>query len=171
MQVGKLNPLGKINFPGFQEILDFTATGSESSVSVSVNGDTDKEYKIVIYNPSATKSIQFQLNNDTGSNYGTQYIRNSSGSLSAARGTNAYMSVAATLELMVCTMLTPTGFIKTCYASRPRYASGTTMQDLIEEGNSWNNTANVTLIKFTEYAGGTMDAGTRIVVYARRSQS
>ena len=53
----KLNPVtlasglpAKISFPGFQKIFDFTSAGSEAAVNVPVDGDTDKEYKVVIRN-------------------------------------------------------------------------------------------------------------------------
>ena len=75
MKLGKLSPQGtsKLNFPGFQEILDFTATGSEASVSVAVDGDTDKEYIIDIRNTSTTW-FTIRFNNNSGANYGDQNL-------------------------------------------------------------------------------------------------
>lgn len=169
MQVGKLNPLGKISFPGFQEILDFTATGSESSVSVAVDGDTDKEY-IILSRLSVTSGVKILLNNDSGNNYGDQYLLNNAGSISAARQTPSYMTgMDASKSLSEIVLRTPASFIKTAKTTTIVYSSGTTISQYYTSGESWNNTANVTEIKFNTYSGGNYATGDRIVVYARRS--
>jgi hypothetical protein len=168
----KLNPQtsAKINFPGFQEILDFTSAGSESSTSVTVDGDTDKEYKIICRNLSTT-SIHVRLNNDSGNNYGFQYLDNTSGSISAARSTaNNYGGYLYSNGLTEMSVLTPSSCIKTMFVSNGVWSSGTTINEYLTWGFSWNSTSNVTSINFVPITGN-FTSGTRITVYARRSQS
>lgn len=171
MKYGKLNPYNnaKISFPGFQEILDFTSAGSESSVSVAVNGDVDKEYKIVVRGLHTSGNITLRLNNDsTADKYGRQYLINQGGTISSGRSTATGMIVGAALGLNVISLLTPTGFIKTAFLEDNTYTSGTTMANIIRTGWSFNSTANVTSIDFIF---SLFTTGTRICVYARRSQS
>jgi hypothetical protein len=171
MRVGKLNPLGKINFPGFQEILDFTSAGSESSTSVTVDGDTDKEYICVVRSLTAG-DILMRLNNDsTSGKYGRQYIYNNAGTISAGRATATEWGISpAWVGMAVINLLTPTGFLKTCFRSYLDYTSGTTISHTFQDGYVFNSTSNVTSLDFLA-GSGNFTSGTRIVVYARRSQS
>lgn len=166
----KLNPVGtaKINFPGFQKIADFTSTGSESTFNVTVDSDVDKEYHIYCRDFDATDLIYLRLNGDSGNNYGAQYIDLTS-SVTSARGVNSYLFNCNTLGIFHGILLTPTGLIKTMFQSHSTYASGTTISSIDFYGRSWNNTAKVTSLNFLS-AAGNWAAGTRIVVYARRSQ-
>jgi hypothetical protein len=184
MQVGKLRPTftsgsstsgnGKLNFPGFQEVLDFTATGSESSTSCTVDSNTDKEYIILVRNvATGTSSVLLKLNNDgTAGNYGYQYLYNASGSITAARATsNAYfMGESAYKTLSVKHLLTPNGFTKILWNCLNEYSSGTTVGNNSVFGYVHNTTSNITSIDFAS-SSGNFTSGTRIVVYARRSQT
>lgn len=162
------NTKGKLNFPGFQEILDFTSAGSESSVSVAVDGDTDKEYKIVFRNLTSV-TCYMRLNGDTGASaYGYQQLQNDNGTITASRGTTSVMSFFNALSNNIYTLLTPTGFVKTGFAERNLYTSGTTMRGVVGIGHSYNSTSNITAISFFTDSGN-FTAGTRITVYARRS--
>ena len=170
MQVGKLNPqpTARLNFPGFQEILDFTSAGSESSVSVTVDGDTDKEYKIIIRNLTS-QQIYIRPNNDSGAtNYGYQYLLNNAGTITAARNVTTSIFPTGTLSEDTYTFLTPTGFLKTAFNDRNGYTSGTTIGLFLVAGSVWNSTSNVTSLDFVS-ASGNFTTGTRITVYARRS--
>ena len=169
MRVGKLNPVGtaKLNFPGFQEILDFTSAGSESSVSVTVDGDTDKEYKIV-YRSAGSDQTVLRLNNDSTANiYGRQYILNDAG-ISAGRSTDSGFSMSWTTGLLTFSLLTPTSFIKTLFFDFNRWSSGTTISFFGLQGWSYNSTSNITSLNFLTTSGN-FTSGTRITVYARRS--
>lgn len=169
MQIGKLNPYNdaEISFPGFQRIHDFTATGSESSTSVTVDGDTDKEYRIVVRGLQDAGNITLRLNNDaTAGKYGRQYLLNQAGTISAGRSTGTGMIVGAAKGINIISLLTPSGFIKTSFFEDNTYTSGTTMANIIRTGWSFNSTSNVTSLDFIF----SFTAGTRIVVYARRTQ-
>ena len=172
-RVTKLNPSGmgdcEINFPGFQEILDFTSDGSEASVSVTVDGDTDKEYKIVGRNTSASVTVLGRCNSDAGNNYGYQYLFNDNGSISAARAALSYVYRLPPIQgISTFSLLTPTGFIKTGTLQEAYSVSGTSILYFASYGFVWNNTANVTLLTFAPITGN-FEAGTRIAVYCRRS--
>lgn len=167
----KLNPTGssRISFPGFQEVLDFTSAGSESSVSVAVNGDTDLEYIILIRNLNSSQGINVLLNNDSGATaYGYQHLINSAGTVSAARGTAAAMFIAGTLSIMEARLSTPSGFIKTGVNTQGVYGSGTTVNVHQIVGRSYNSTSNITSIDAVS-ASGNFTAGTQVAVYARRA--
>ncbi len=94
---------------------------------------------------------------------------NSSGTIAAGRSTswNQLASTAASIEVL--RILTPSGFIKTANTHYSYYSSGTTMSNTTLQGTSWNNTANVTSINFVR-SSGNFTSGTRITVYARRTQ-
>ena len=166
----KLNPFNnaKISFPGFQSILDFTATGAESTKSVAVDGDTDKEY--IIQTRTLGRICDVNLNADTGANYGHQYLYNNAGTISSARSTTATLWGSFAVGLQTYRLLTPSGFIKTAYSEQTSYSSGTTIDGYFALGYVYNSTANITAINFTG-RGGVFTAGTRITVFARRSQS
>jgi hypothetical protein len=139
-------------------------------VSVAVDGDTDKEYKIVVRNLNTSQALVLLLNNDsTANNYGQQYILNNAGTISAARSTNEGRIAFYRLgSVQTTTLLTPTGFIKTAFNEDGQSTSGTTVSLFMVRGYSYNSTNNITSLNFVS-ASGNFTSGTRITVYARRS--
>lgn len=167
MQYG--TAFGSLNFSCFQEILDFTATGSESSTSVAVDGDTDKEYKIVVRNLDSADAVNLLLGGDT-TTYGYQRLTNTAGTIAAARDTSeATIGVCPALSLTEMSLSAPSGFIKTLFLTQLTYTSGTTMANFNIYGYSYDGTATFTSLDFSS-ASGNFTAGTRITVFARRSQ-
>jgi hypothetical protein len=168
---GVTTPVAAVQFPGFQEIFDFTSAGGEASVTATVASDTDKEYIIYQYGVEAT-NLQVRFNADTGNNYGFQDIENNSGTISAARGATSkiYGRLASGKAGGFIHIIAPTGLIKTAFSMDCGYTSGTTMGSFYIVGGSWNNTAQITAITILP-GTGTFSAGSRIVIYARRSQS
>jgi len=155
----------KISFPGFQEILDFTSAGSESSVSVTVNGDVDKEY-VIYARPTAT-SVFALINNDGAvGNYGTQGLQNSGGSISAGRLTNddfMFLFYSGGFAYLKTGIGITTGF-----QTNTTWDSGTTISLALLAGKSWNSSSNITSLDFVP-DDATFSSGTRISVYARRT--
>lgn len=169
---GKLNPQNgaKISFPGFQEIFDFTSDGTSGSTSCTVDGNTDKELILLIRNFQVDELINVFLNNDqTGANYGRQYLYNSTGSLSAGTGTGAPICDAKGMSKF--SILVPSSMLKTIFNVRPFYSSGSTLTSFMIDARSWNNTANVTSLNFLCASSANFTAGTRITIYARRSNT
>lgn len=165
----KLNPynLAKIAFPGFQKILDFTATGSESTCSVTVDGDTDKDYFIYIRGLS-NSAYPVMLLNDAVTGYGHQELYNSAGSIAAGRYTSDTYMGNTLIGVSTYRLSTPAGFIKTAFQENMRYSSGTTVSLSFLAGLVYNTTANITKISFPSNSGN-YTAGTRILVFARRA--
>ena len=158
---------GAVAFPDFNKILDFTSVGGESSVDVNVDGDTDKEYKMVIRSTSTSASVLININSASTSIYGRQYLYNVSGSLSATRDTTNFTALLLLSE-GDGTLLTPTGFQKTIFFSSGKRISGTTMAEYYTYCGTWNTTSNVTSINFTMASPENFVTGTRIIVYARK---
>jgi len=155
-------------FPDFDKILDFTSAGAESSTSVNVLSNTDKEYKIMIFLPTDASYIRIRLNNDSGGNYGSQSLINAAGTISASRGTsNTDIGEAFTYGWFTTTILAPTGFIPTSFAEWSVYSSGTTMTPYRLWGASWNSTSQITTLDFVHNSGN-FPSGTRIIAYKRR---
>jgi hypothetical protein len=168
MQVGKLNPVGsaKVNFPGFQEILDFTSAGSEASKSVTVIDDL--EYHVDILNLSTTQPINITLN--TGFSYGQQYLQDVSSTISAARSTASTIMVCAALSFVSGKIISPASFPKTSIQQSSTYSSGTNVLTYKMDGMTATSTASTTSIVATP-ASGNFASGSRVVITARRSNT
>lgn len=171
MNIGKINPINdaKISFPGFQRIKDFTSAGGESSVSVVVDGDTDKEYIIYIRNLDSTNSVDMLIGADT-STYGFQYMQNAAGTVSAARdASESTIILCPPLSMADVYILSSAGFIKTIFTRYATFSSGTTISNIRNSGYSYDGTANFSTLDFSP-SSGTFTAGTRIVAFVRRTQ-
>lgn len=139
-----------------------------SSVSLTVNGDVDKEYKFLVL-ALATKYVYFTLNGDAGANYGIQLIENDSGTISAAKATGQpSLLTGFPLGLGETSLFTPVGLVKTSYSNYCMYTSGTTMRIFTLRGGVYNSISNITSITFIPDSGN-FTAGTRIIVFARRT--
>lgn len=170
MKFGKLQPQGKVEFDGYQELMNWTSAGSESSVSLTVDGDTDMEYVIEARNLDADDRVGLRLNNDsTAGIYGHQYIQNSSGTITAARATEAVMYITDDLGRGSLTISTISGFTKFLLNNVSGYTSGTTIPTLRLFGRVYNSTSNITSLDFLSESGN-FTAGTNIRVLGRRAQ-
>lgn len=164
----KLNPTNyaKISFPGWQLVSSFTSAGAESSLAVTVAGDTDKEYWVYVSNKASSNSIFVRLNNDSGTNYGYQYVDNNAGTITASRGTLSGLWTANTEFFMF--LQCPTSLLKEATIQYFKYSTGTTISFSGSLNAVYNSTSNITSINFVS-ASGNFTSGTRITVYARRA--
>lgn len=72
------------------ELMETLSWSSETAEkSFTVNGDRDIKYKIVWIADSVGNQLNLEFNNDNGSNYLTQVLRNNSGSITASNSTNS----------------------------------------------------------------------------------
>lgn len=168
---GKLRPINdaKISFPGWQRVLDFVATGSESSKDVTVAGDTDREFLIIARNLTSGQSVNVKLNNDSGAaKYGQQYLYNGSGTLSAGRDTGTFLEVGQLYTSGCIRLSTNSGFLKCALGVWGKHSSGTTISQVNFVGWSYNATANITSLNFY-CPSGNWTAGTKITVLVRRA--
>ena len=166
MKFGKLQPQGKVEFDGYQELMNWTSAGSESSVSLSVDGDTDMEYVIECRNLNADYGIALRPNEET-TNYGGQYLRNNSGTIAANRTTYQHFILCDQLSTSKCILSCIDGLVKMAITNHCVYTSGTTIANLYHWGQVYNSTDNITSLYFL-IGSGNFTAGTNIRVLGRR---
>jgi len=142
-----------------------------------INGDTDEEYKLVseIYS-MASANFRVELNNDTGTNYGTQDIIGIASAITAARATSQqgmylnYNSVAAN-ELLLSDMIiyAKSGYVRTAVTQSSDKITGTTVGECYAKGHSWNNsTAPIASIDVSEYSStNAIGCGTKFILYRK----
>jgi hypothetical protein len=162
----------KLNFPGYQEIFDFLSVGGETSVPCFVDSDTDKDFIIYTRNTNSSYTILLRLNSDAGANYGQQQGYDYQGTIYAGRNTNltALNINASYPSASIGSLIAPVGGTKKLICQDLLYVSGTTIDLTRKVVGVWNNTASINLFTFL-MSTGNFTAGTRITVFARRSQS
>lgn len=167
MRVGKPQPQGEVEFYGYKELMNWTSAGSESSVSLTVDGDTDMEYVIETRNLTG-QYILLRLNN-ASSNYGRQFIANTAGTITAARQTLTYILGCYALSFNRIIISTINGFPKFITQANQIYTSGTTISNFHLIGDVYNSTDNITSLDFICNSGN-FTAGTNIRVLSRRAK-
>ena len=167
MKFGKLQPKSTVEFDGYQELMNWTSAGSESSVSLTVDGDTDMEYVIEARNLTA-QNMNLRLNN-ASSNYGRQALCNVGGTISALRQTLTYILGCYAISLNRIIISTINGFPKFTNMIPHVYTSGTTISDFYLIGDVYNSTNNITSLNFICNSGN-FTAGTNIRVLGRRAK-
>lgn len=161
--------VGKISYPGYQEILDFLAAGGESSTSVTVDGDVDQAYKIYVRTTDSAQSLGLVLNGDSSNIYGVQYLQNDAGTITAARATFTKFYCGNIKGTGEYALLTPANLPKQFFGQSMYWTSGSAVDRGLVEAKVYNSTSNITSLTFAMDTG-TFDAGVRITVYARRAQ-
>jgi hypothetical protein len=178
---GKINKVGALNYDGLDKVYDSDEESISfpvSSITVSgLDGDVDEEYFIewVAEFVSATGAMRIRLNNDSGANYGYQFVRGSSSTISSGRNTARTQldydgaTVGALTEGKV-TLYAKSGNERTLVGHSTATITGTTVTDLNAWGHVWSNTAtNITSIVFLTTAGS-FTTGTRIVIWKKVSR-
>jgi len=153
--------------------------GPVTSLTISgLNGDVDQEYRLVSrivngYNGDSIYSVS--PNNDTGTNYGYQYVRGINSATSAGRGTGTSLIIGATDGLGKITqgnliIQAKSGYVRTAIVDLANTIATTTVTLIGLYGLSWNNTAdNITsLVILSDKANG-LGGGTVIELYRRIS--
>lgn len=173
MKFGKLQPQGKVEFDGYQELMNWTSAGSESSVSLSVDGDTDMEYVIEARDLTAgNDSIRLRLNNDsTAGIYGRQFLYNNAGTISSGRDTDTSWVITSKYSNTYATISTINGFIKfyKSFIGMQTSIPSTAINEVVLQGCSYNSTSNITSLVFFPHTGN-FTAGTNIRVLGRRAR-
>jgi hypothetical protein len=155
--------------PNIEKLLDYTCTGSDASVTLTVAGNTDLEYYLIINNLNTSQQINVTLNGDTASNYGDQYLGNLSGSIVAQRTTNfATIINTPVTSSAFFNISTTNGFQAYALLEDTRWSSGTTISGCLIRSRVWNNTAQVTSIT-AAIGSGNFTANSRIIIYGRRA--
>ena len=154
--------------------------GATTSVTISgLDGNTDEEWLIKYRGVLGVTNamIRVRFNNDSGSNYGYQYIYGGGSSIGAIRSTNETgiraqdQGTAGDIEQIEIIAYVKSGYLRTAILPRASRVSGTTVNYLNEEGWVWNNTAdNITSLVFVSDLTNGLGVGTQIELYKKSSK-
>jgi len=152
--------------------------GPLTSYTISgLNGDVDEEYRLVsriVNGYNGGVNFRLRLNEDTGDNYGYQYLKAENTTVSAARvvgGEFAFPSYIATLNGIAFAegiLIAKSGVVRTLITNDVRSIVGTTINSVAIYGQSWNNTVdNITTmtIKATDADG--LGTGTHLLLFKK----
>jgi hypothetical protein len=183
MRIGQINQStsGLLNSGGWQLIEDkLFSTAATSHTFSGLDGDTDQEYRLVsrIVNGHTPESIGVYLrpNNDTGTNYGWQYLCGKSTIASANRYTTEvglllflYGITALNSSSLSDTILyAQSGSVRTAITKVAEDISGTTVSDVLSLGTSWNNTLdNITSLTVTASQTDGLGVGTHLFLFKK----
>jgi hypothetical protein len=143
-----------------------------------VNGDVDEEYKLlsnVMISTAATYPA-LRLNNDSGANYGYQTVYGAGVTISASRSTSSFFilygatatSVVGDFYSSSSIIYAKSGYLRTALTSATNGAT-TTVDDLSEWGQTWNNTtAPISSLVLFSYNGNEgLGVGTKFILYRK----
>lgn len=159
-----------------QVIYDSGEIGSAvTSVTISsLNGDVDEDYLLLCRFVNGFNGATFyyaQMNSDSGTNYGRQYLDGTDTTVTAARVTNAvgmgvgYASTQNYLTMSSLAINAKSGYIRTGFSKYSLSVNTTTVTQAQLNGWSWNNTAdNITSIKVTADQTNGIGVGSRIIL-------
>jgi hypothetical protein len=177
MKTGALNIVGQFYAGTWQLVEDKQFTEATTSYTFSgLHGDTDEEYRVVGFfvNPYAGSTSYFiRPNNDTGSNYGYQYVRGINTATSAARSTATGMVLTTTSNqnekcLGELILKAKSGIVRTAINMYVAGVNGTTVLEAGIVGHSWNNTSNeITSLAVTATNANGIGAGSRVLLFKR----
>lgn len=153
-------------------------TACTSFTISNLDGNADVEYLIrtrfVRGGTSADMTYGLQLNEDTGTNYGYQYIRGVSTSLLGFRGgSQTYMRIGKADDLSEVsqgrfTLHAKTGYVRTLLGSFSENITTSELGGGNMEWDFWGNTAdNVTKITFLSSQANGIGVGTHIEIWKR----
>jgi len=161
----------------WEKFYETTLTSATTSITISgLTGNTDIEYKLVAriindYNGAAYYYVR--PNNDTGSNYGFQYIQGSNTTKEAGRYTDSKLqftqaSALGNIGFAELSIQSKSGYVRTVITEYPRNISGTTIEDINLTGQVWNNTADeiTSLVVYASQTNG-LGVGTNITLYRK----
>jgi len=167
MKYGNINARGLVK-PAWQEVYKTATVGTATNLTISgLSGDTDVMYQLTTKFENgavATAYYGTRLNNDSGANYGIQYLGAADtvlDPLSSAVYTELYTDYSGAGKTSYGKMFiyAKSGFLRLAQNSHLQSVIGTTINDTYMMAMSWNNTAdNITsLFIYSSAAGGIGD--------------
>lgn len=180
MKTGQLTIKGTVQ-KSWQKIYETILSAATTSLTISgLDGNTDILYKVVIKLVSNATGMHsgVLLNNDTGSNYGFQYLLGVNTAVSSERGADARIYVGSLASGIdsgkigkgECLIYTKSGYVRTAIVTTAENISTTTITSLSITGQSWNNTAdNITSIVLASTMSNGYGIGTYVALYRRRA--
>jgi hypothetical protein len=147
-----------------------TLASATTSVTISsLDGNTDVVYRLKIVSEGVgTGEWLLYLNNDSGSNYGFQFLKGVNATASAYRAayTGMYMAgdgLNTNRSQFEGLIYAKSGYLRTMISDNAGAIATTTVNEASIFGNSWNNTAdNLTSIVIN--GGGTEKMGVGTVI-------
>lgn len=150
---------------------------AQTSITISgLDGDTDEEYMLIcrlVNGATAATELKLRPNNDSGSNYGYQFLRAYSTTVEANRSTSytgTFVNYANqnNLSFSETIIYAKSGYLRTMISKQSWSIIGTTVTDIVITGNSWNNTTdNITsLVIYADQTNG-LGIGTVIELYRK----
>jgi len=160
----------------WQEIYNTTLGAATTSVTISgLTGNSDVLYRLtarVVNGYNGAAGFHLRLNNDTGTNYGYQYLNASDTSISAAKGTATslayalgYSNALSRLTLSTILLFAKSGYVRTAIVKSTYDIVTTTVSTMQMRGWSWNNTADeiTSLVILADQTDG-LGIGTEIIL-------
>lgn len=181
IRAGTLDVQGKLK-GCFQKVYETTLTTAATSITISgLDGNTDILYKLVckfVNDGGAGSTYGLRPNNDTGSNYGYQYLVGRASVANCNRGVLALFELAAlestgvgNVNLVKGILYAKSGYVRTFIRETVENVSGTTVNATSIEAESWNNTAdNITSLVFVSDQANGFGVGTYICLEAYQPQ-
>ncbi len=177
MRTGILDVQGQLYYGGWQLISDVLLASAATSYTFSnLDGNTDEEYMIVAqiingYNGALGYSLT--INNDTGANYGTQYLSGINTTAAAARNTSASSisfgngDALGDFNLTKTIIYAKSGYVRTLL-TKFTWGATTTIGGVQFWGGSWNNTAdNITRLDIIASQANGLGIGTHLFLFKR----
>jgi hypothetical protein len=159
--------------------MDISGTSRGTSLTISnLDGNTDEEYQLIckIINNNNSQSMGYYLrpNNDTGSNYGQQYIEGISTTPSAARQTTnnafeiGYDNGINKINFAKLYLYAKSGYLRIIIHQYSENIVTTTVGNVNLSGQVWNNTVdNITSLVLFGSATNGLGVGTVIELWRK----
>ena len=149
-------------------------SSAQTSITISnLDGDTDQEYELICrFIGGASADVKLRPNNDSGTNYGYQYMQGDLVTPSAGRSTSNGIYIGSNLmnnniNFSRTMLYAKSGYVRTSITENAYNISGTTVTGIQKWGQSWNNTTdNITSLVITGGTNG-IGVGSRIILLER----
>jgi len=171
---------GTITYDGSYTVHTFVAGVTSLTIS-GLNGDVDEEYILeskVVNGYSGSSSLSLRPNNDSGTNYGYQNMYGEDGLSGAGRGTGSGITLASGLTVFgsigqsMLRLFVKSGVVRTGITDTSYGVSGTTVNDIVPYGISWNDAgSNVTSLVLFGGQAGTLGVGSQFTLYRKTRRS
>jgi len=173
VRITKGTALWTANFTPPTTIDDYV--GTTAITIFGLEGDTDEQYMldVNIIDSNTIGGISARLNGDSGTNYGTQYLYGVAASLTAARITNntsinmGNTAVDGQVSSGRLILNAKSGYVRTGLTEKGRQITGTTVTQLLVDGQVWNNTADEVTSISVFAAADNFAVGSLISLYRR----
>ncbi len=178
MKIGNKYPLGDVKADCWQVEYKNILTSSATSVTISgLTGNIAEEYMLIckfVNDYAGSVTYLLRPNNDTGSNYGDQYMGGIDTSVVAGRTnsrTGLYLGACTGQNFISQTRLllyAKSGHIRVGIVLPAEGVNGTTIYAMMSFGLSWTNAADeiTSLVVFADQTDG-LGVGTEIILYKK----